>query len=429
MSVRSEAHLPDPVLQRDIRIHSDFADTENERVPIDVPVRTLSPVSSSAMNAISSSPDRSTLYASEKSRSQNTIRSVPSEIDSSPLQRPRDMPHSIKTLPSHPITSHPPQTHLNPRPNGVGLVRQISSEFGNPRSLSASNYSHPGAAPLELPSSTSNPDILTSPDGTGQPLWSAVGKASLAGKSGKVIERIMAEKDSLKRELTLEKLRAEESRQSVKMAEESKAAVVAEYENKLHDAAINKTLLKRKERQLVDMKAQIEGEKSRADSAVDRERNWREAMERSESASKRAVEEAQGYAALMEGRVNTMTGHWNDQKAEIQTKVGKMQKQVDEMMEIRRQDDKKISTLEGLCDQQKEMLAELERKNQAMDRIFQAYKQEQEDSLRDIKGSARKQEERNEKAIEETLEALGTLKWALNVKKNVDFDKPPPKRS
>jgi chromosome segregation ATPase len=233
----------------------------------------------------------------------------------------------------------------------------------------------------------------------------------------------MGENDMLKRDLNIERLRAEESRQAVKMAEESKQTLVSRYESELHEAAVNKTLLRRKERQLTDLKTQINGEKQRADSAVERERTWREAMEKTEEESKIAVERAHDHAAMMDGRVNTMSNHWKDQNAELQRTVGKMSKQINDLLELRSNDDRKIQTLRGVCEQQREMLMDLESKKDAIGKAFEAYKQEQEDGLRDIKAKAAEQEARNEAAIEETLEVLGKLKWALNVEKNVNFDR------
>ncbi|TVY51789.1 hypothetical protein LSUE1_G010277, partial [Lachnellula suecica] len=296
------------------------------------------------------------------------------------------------------------------------LVRQISTEFGATRTYSNNNLN--GADESSNPPSAE--PTIASP---GTPQWSsAVGRANL-GKSGRVIERLMGENDMLKRDLNIERLRAEESKQSVKMAEESKQAQASEYESRLHDAAINKTLLRRKERQLADLKAQIDGERSRADSAVERERSWREAMEKNDQESKLLVENAQQYSALMEGRVNTMATHWKDQNSELQNTVGKLSEQINSLLVERWNDDRKIQTLQGLCDQQKEMLDDLEGKKEAIGIAFEAYKREQEDALRAIKSTAASQEQRNESAIEETLEVLGKLKWALGVEKNVDFNK------
>lgn len=229
----------------------------------------------------------------------------------------------------------------------------------------------------------------------------------------------MGENDMLKRDLNLERLRAEESKQAVRMAEGKMEALAAEYDGKLHDAAINKTLLKRRERQVAEMKAQIEAEKNRADKAVERERGWREAMEKIEEDSKRSVEEAQTFAALMKGRNEAMTSHWRDQGVEVNKTVAKLGAEIETIVQERRADDDRMNMLQELCDQQAEQLTALQAEKDGIAEAFDKYKLMQEDALKEIKKRAKSQEEANDAALLETQKVLGELKWALGVKKNV----------
>ncbi|KAH9212399.1 hypothetical protein DL95DRAFT_177903 [Leptodontidium sp. 2 PMI_412] len=416
--------------QKHIAVHSDsaklrngeLADFESNIHTIHAPPpRTLSPISSTAMNTLNGTSTSSPL---SKSNSTNTIRSVPSEslhLDTNTSSAdearrvhksdPTAMPHSTRTSPQASIPhSQPPLSRHNPNLGvGNGLVRKISSEFGPTRSYTSGNLQVP-----EDGSPNSNGNSI-SPGGQ----WSsAVGRANL-GKSGRVIERLMGENDMLKRDLNLERLRAEESKQAVRMAEGKMEALAAEYDGKLHDAAINKTLLKRRERQVAEMKAQIEAEKNRADKAVERERGWREAMEKIEEDSKRSVEEAQTFAALMKGRNEAMTSHWRDQGVEVNKTVAKLGAEIETIVQERRADDDRMNMLQELCDQQAEQLTALQAEKDGIAEAFDKYKLMQEDALKEIKKRAKSQEEANDAALLETQKVLGELKWALGVKKNV----------
>jgi chromosome segregation ATPase len=337
------------------------------------------------------------------------------------------MPHSTRTLPQLPKpipNSQPPLTRQtsNNLVVGNGLIRKLSAEFGPiriiPNNINTSpNDSNSNSNSVHVVEQDSSGNTSAGPGGPTQ--WSsAVGRANL-GKSGRVIERLMGENDMLKRDLNLERLRAEESRQAVKMAEGKMEALAAEYDGKLHDAAINKTLLKRRERQLSDLKAQIEGERQRADMAVERERTWREELERVQEDCNKRVEEAQTYAALMKGRNDALTSHWKEQGAEVDRTVAELSKEIESIVEERRNDDRKMNMLQGLCDQQAELLGSLEREKQGIQKAFESYKWEQDESLRGLKERARLQEAANEAALLETQRVLGELKWALAVKKNV----------
>jgi hypothetical protein len=131
------------------------------------------------------------------------------------------------------------------------------------------------------------------------------------------------------------------------------------------------------------------------------------------------VEEAQTVAALMEGRNKALTSHWKDQGVEVDRTVTKLSKEIESIVEERRNDDRKMNMLQGLCDQQAELLGSLEREKQGIQMAFERYKKEQEESLQGIKERAQQQEAANEATLRESQKVLGELKWALAVKKNV----------
>jgi len=229
----------------------------------------------------------------------------------------------------------------------------------------------------------------------------------------------MGENDMLKRDLQIERLHAEEARQAVKMTEERIDAINTDYEGRLHDAAINKTLLKKRERQLADLKGHIDAERHRADEAIERERGWREAMEKMEAETKRKVEEATNYAMLMEGRYKALTSHWKEQGEVVDRAVRKLSGEISGLLQERVKDGDRLDTLQQLCNEQREALARLEDENRRIAQASEAYKAEQDASLLSIKTRTREQEKANEDALAETQKVLGELKWALGVKRNV----------
>lgn len=292
----------------------------------------------------------------------------------------------------------------------MNAQKQVSTEFGPTVAFAGSNNN--------LNNLSSSEEKLSS-SGSSISQWnSAVGRAGLGGKSGRVIERLMGDNDMLKRDLKIERLRAEEQRQAVKLAEGKMEALVAEYDSKLHDAAINKTLLKRKERQLADLLLQIESEKTKANIAIESEKVWKEEIEKVENEAKRDVEDAMSYASMMEARNNTMANHWRDQGLEVNQTVAQISKDIQDIIVERKQDDERLNMLQNLCDQQATQLAGIVEERNAIANKYEEYKHNQEEILRDIKESAKKQEEKSERLLAETLEALNELKWALGVKKS-----------
>ncbi|OTA75609.1 hypothetical protein M434DRAFT_268580 [Hypoxylon sp. CO27-5] len=297
-----------------------------------------------------------------------------------------------------------------------------------PISQSDTSYmsaSDPGAEDMEEPAlslqvpETNMLDDRSNRAPESSPQWDgAVGKAGL-GKTGRVINKLVSDNEALKRDIKIERLKAEEARQAAKLVEDKMERMVSDYESRLLEANVTKTLLSRKERQVEHLQSAVELEKKRTADAQERERIWREELEKSRRDTKIQVEEANTHAALMEGRYNAISSHWKDQGEEVKRTVTGLNGRIKTLVEERRTDDEKINVLRDLCDQQDGNIRDLQRQKDEIVRQFEAYKREQEQALKDIKRAAREREEEQEKSIEEAKRVLGQLKWALNVKKNV----------
>ncbi|KAK3309661.1 uncharacterized protein B0T15DRAFT_11103 [Chaetomium strumarium] len=246
----------------------------------------------------------------------------------------------------------------------------------------------------------------------------SVGKAGL-GKTGRVINRLVSDNEALKRDIQIERLRAEESRQAARLLEDKLERTISDYESRLLEANVTKTLLARKERQVESLQDAVELERKRAVDAAGRERIWKEEMEKARADAKRQVEEATNYAALCEGRYNAISSHWKDQGEEVKRAMSKMRKEVEELSAERKKDDEKIETLRELCDQQDGNIRELRRQKEEIEKQFERYKLQQEEELREIKRLADQREQEQERTLQEAREVLNKLKWALNVKEKI----------
>lgn len=252
---------------------------------------------------------------------------------------------------------------------------------------------------------------------------STVGKAALSGKTGRVINRLVSDNEVLKRDIKIEKLKAEEFRQQARLIEDKMERTMAEYESRLLEANVTKALLSRKERQVESLQAAVELEKQRTSDAREKERTWRDEMDKVRGDSKRQVEQATTQAALMEGRYNAISGHWKEQGEEVNKALARVRGEMAALLEERAVDDDKINTLRELCDQQDGNIRDLLRQNADVTRKFEEYKAEQERALSDIKTKAAEREAEQLRTLEETREVLHKLRWALNVKENLREDK------
>ncbi|KAK1240819.1 hypothetical protein MKX07_006252 [Trichoderma sp. CBMAI-0711] len=254
--------------------------------------------------------------------------------------------------------------------------------------------------------------------GDGAQWDSTIGKAGL-GKTGRVINKLVSDNEALKREIKIEKLRAEEAKQAAKLVEDKMERMINDYESRLLEANVTKTLLARKERQVETLLATVDTEKKKTVAAQELERNWRDEMEKVKRDAKTQVDDATSYAQLMEGRYNAISSHWRDQGDEVNKAISTIKTEINTIVDERKSDDDKIQTLRDLCEQQDSNIQKLRREKEEIARLFEEYKKAQEDNLRDIKENARKTEEEQQRILEESRETLNKLRWALKVKENV----------
>ncbi|KAI0489831.1 hypothetical protein F4859DRAFT_168851 [Xylaria cf. heliscus] len=392
----------------------------------------LSPASNGAMNSLrtnGASHDSTNSYPIASTI--RTVRSFDASSDTSSSEPPSARNSGFASSVNSNIsgTSSTSQHQQAPSPSAPSLKSKSSSPtLAISHNVGSQMASNDGALRARE-NGVDNPSLLQIPETSmgdehasareGSPQWDgAVGKAGL-GKTGRVINKLVSDNEVLKRDLKIERLKAEESKQAAKLVEDKMERLVSDYESRLLEASVTKTLLSRKERQVEHLQSAVELEKKRTADAQDKERIWREEMESARRDTKVQVEEANSHASLMEGRYNAISSHWKDQGEEVKRAVATMNERIKTLVDERLKDDEKINVLRDLCDQQDVNIRDLKGQRDEISEKFEAYKREQEEALRAIKENARKREEEQLRTIEETKQVLGQLKWALNVKRNV----------
>ncbi|KAM0399897.1 hypothetical protein ACHAQC_003181 [Fusarium culmorum] len=374
--------------------------------------KTLTPVSTGSINSMKSRSPATHKPAVARS---STIRSVRSfdGSESSPESKHSNFSSSVNSS-----TSGVSNSHSNPDLNNHTHTPVKAKPGPNNANITPSRWSTGAARVIEPTPDSETPAMSESTEAVDGQWDSTIGKAGL-GKTGRVINKLVSDNEALKRDIKIERLKADEAKQAAKLLEDKLDRMVSDYESRLLEANVTKTLLARKERQVETLQATVELEKKKATDALQREKSWRDEMTKTTKDATIQVEEATSYAQLMEGRYNAISSHWQDQGDEVKRAVTKMKSEIDHLNEERRADDDKIQTLRDLCDQQDGNIKQLLHEKEEIARKFEEYKKTQEQGLKDIKTNARAREDEQEALLLASKETLDKLKWALNVKKNV----------
>ncbi|KAI9819581.1 MAG: hypothetical protein M1827_007031 [Pycnora praestabilis] len=255
------------------------------------------------------------------------------------------------------------------------------------------------------------------------PQWSsAVGRAT-TGKSGRVIERLMAENDRLRRELKLETLRREEEQKRGEMARANMHNLQATNENLVQMQEVDRASMVRKERKSEELRGDLEHEKTRREKA---EREAREVCkERDEVVGKcrRDVQDEKEKARKASAQYEVLSSSWRQMEENYKRTTKQLSVDLEKLEEDRREDLMQLERLELVCEQLRHEGERCQKTKDAVSQMFEEYRAEAESGTREIRERAEKNERANEEALQEMERVIGEMKYVMNIR-NDTRDKP-----
>ncbi|KAI4754983.1 hypothetical protein E4T52_13740 [Aureobasidium sp. EXF-3400] len=250
-----------------------------------------------------------------------------------------------------------------------------------------------------------------------------LGNANL-GKSGRVIEKLMAENDKLKREIKAEAAKREELQRTANAQKPRLEALQAENARLSHCKAVDESVIKRRDRKIEDLKAELDVERQKRESlenrALEAERKMGEYQEHSNKEVQLAIEEAKHattHASILE------TSH-RQLSSEYRQRIAAASKQLRELNDDREEDRKRLIKLDVVNHQMRqesekarklynELLASSERYRQAKDSEVESVVGD----VKELKAGINHREVVLESTLEEMHEVLNRMKWTMNMHK------------
>ncbi|KAI9809006.1 MAG: hypothetical protein M1825_002295 [Sarcosagium campestre] len=256
-------------------------------------------------------------------------------------------------------------------------------------------------------------------DGVVSPQWSsAVGRAT-TGKSGRVIEKLQAENDRLRRELKFECLRREEEQKKGEMARGKMESLQATNDNLIQIREAEMASMARKTRKLDELKVDLESERSRR---LEAERQLKSIMmesERTEEEMRQQLREESEKARRAASQYDVLSSTWRQLDDGYRRKTEKLRKDMAQVNAEYTEDRRRLGRLEIIIEQQRHELEKTQQAKEAISKHFDSYKQEAEDSTREMREAAERNDQSSQQALADTLQVLGEMRHIINVKKYV----------
>lgn len=254
--------------------------------------------------------------------------------------------------------------------------------------------------------------------------WSsAVGHATTNGKSGRVIERLMAENDRLKRELELQLLRSQELERNLQTMRPQIEALRTENENLNHANSMDEAILARRDRRIEQLKEEVATERSRREAADLLARRLERQNEETQEISKRDVQLAQEEAKHSTTHASILEQSHRQLSSEYRQRAERWRSDVAALQAQQHADAEKFARLDVVGEQ---MRSELERARKFQGEFVERwdeYREANEEWKKGVEGVAEFENGKMRKLSEDMETVTKRMKWVMGLDKSRNGEK------
>lgn len=252
----------------------------------------------------------------------------------------------------------------------------------------------------------------------GSPDWSsAIGKAAAAGKSGRVIERLMNDCDILRREKKLAIVKCEEETRRGESARSALEALRLSNDNlsSLHES--DSALLTKRDRRLRQLREDLEHERHRREMADQQTQETRKERDDMVSSLKtKSMEDKQNYQRV-NAQYDILSSSWKALESQYKSRLDQIQQKMDCLITETGEDREKLLRMDSLLDRSIREMEKCQWAICAMQRSCEAFTTRHTAALETMKDHATASLDDNALLYREMTSALHDLKWALGLTK------------
>lgn len=266
---------------------------------------------------------------------------------------------------------------------------------------------------------SASPPAVGTPQGDHESPWSsAVGRAT-TGKSGRVIERLMADNDRLRREKNLVEVRLEEEAKRSDSARSAMEGLRSTNENLTSIHESDKSLVGKRDRKLEEMKLELEAERQRREKAETETKDTRRERDEAVGGLKKEFIVAKEQAQRATTQYDVISKSFRSLDDNYSRQVRKLKAEMKLLEDDLAADKQNLASIHTVMEHYRN---ESERAQDAKDRLketFEAYKNEAEQGMKSIREEAERNAAINDRTQQEMQQVMGEMRYVISVKQNV----------
>ncbi|KAL9085781.1 MAG: hypothetical protein Q9165_007413 [Trypethelium subeluteriae] len=344
----------------------------------------------------------------------NGFTSLPTPVSSPNLLQTTGLDDSFSTSsPPHSLTN----SHSNNQASSTSPRETPSHLRAQSWLLPQPDTEQPDSRPFPRAISPTTPTPTLNDENNNTTWSSAVGRAT-TGKSGRVIERLMAENDRLRRELRAELSAREELQKRLDTSRPITEALQIENGNLAAMRASDAAVIARRERKIEELKTDLEGERRGREGAERRANESVRGREDAERRAEREVREAGERARYAMVQAEILEGSHRQLRGEYRQRTETLARGVQEAVRAREEGRGRLQRLDVVVGQMGQELERANRVNGELRGLVDEYGRESERKVREVGEEAEEKDREGKRLREEMGEVVEKMKWVMSVKQN-----------
>jgi len=242
------------------------------------------------------------------------------------------------------------------------------------------------------------------------------------GKSGRVIERLMAENDRLKRDLRSEIAKREELQRSLQTQKPKLDSLQAENARLTNIKSMDDNIISRRDRKIDELRHELEIERQKRDSAEQRCATAENQKEELEDSSKKEIqcEREQARHATLHAEI-LQTSHLQLSR-EYRQRIASTSKAIRDLGTEREEDRKRMARLDIVTSSMRQETERLRCAHGGFVTVWQRFQSAKQQEFDELESNAHNmttvvdsQERLNVKLAEDMTETMSKMKWVMQL--------------
>lgn len=275
----------------------------------------------------------------------------------------------------------------------------------------------------------------SSPRSPGSPWIGGTGLGTAAlGKSGRVIEKMMAENDKLRREIKTEIMKREELLRTVNTQKPKLEALQADNTRLTNIKVIDDNMLERRDRKIEELKAELEAERLKRSAAEKRAIEAEQQKEMSQDATRKELQQEREKARHATVHAEILQTSHQQLSREYRQRISTTNKAVRDLNHDKEGDRKRLARLDIVCNQMRQEGERMRKLHNDLTSVWHRFQTQKNDEVERLNSNAQKtlnsidkRERENVRLGEDMERVLTRMKWVIRMD-GVDkgHDSPPP---